>query len=76
MRVFYRTSTEVPVSGDGIIVIQEVRESESKRVRGQGVRESESQKIRESESLQSYPRNILGWFHNHRVSQSGQIRSL
>ena len=32
-----KTSTEVPVSGDGIIVIQEIRESE-----GQGVRESES----------------------------------
>ena len=36
------TSTEVPVSGNGIIVIQEIRESEGQRVR---VRESESQRV-------------------------------
>ena len=30
------TSTEVPVSGEGIIVIQEVRESRSQRVRESG----------------------------------------
>ena len=54
--VLKKTSTEVPVSGDGINVIQEVWESES-----QGVRESESQKVRGSRSLQSYPINSLGW---------------
>ena len=48
-----KTSTEVPVSGEGIIVIQEVRESRSQRVResgSQGVRESGSQGVRESGS--------------------------
>ena len=49
-----KTSTEVPVSGDGIIVIQEVRESGSHEVResgSQGVRESGSQRVRESPKL-------------------------
>ena len=53
-----------------------VRESESQKVRDSGsqmVTESESQGVR---SLHSYPRNTLGWSHNHRVSQSGQKRSL
>ena len=69
---FKKTSTEVPVSGNGIIVIQKIRESEGQRVR---VRESGSQKVRKSESLQSYPRNTLGWsqrqWHNCNTRSQG-----
>ena len=38
------------------------------------VRKSGSQGIWESESLQSYPRNILGWSNNHRVSHIQRVR--
>ena len=42
------TCIEVAVSGNGIFVIQEVRESQSKRDKGFKV-------VTDSESLQSYP---------------------